>query len=173
MKIEELREQMEREERFFNEWKDWAIVERRLNAAMARVIERDPCLEDSTGERCIAHRLAVYLEDEFGGCRWIGKFNWQAKGRAQHEAWSASPACQSLAKAKARRTSRRTSLSTSAAVSRNLLAIEVKPQKATYSHGPRKAAQHLTDTHLRYAFAASWSIARVGDFEPIERIEIP
>lgn len=85
---------MEREERFFNEWKDWATVERRLKAAMARVIERDSVLlEDSTGERCIAHRLAVYLEDEFGGWHVDCEFNRQGKeGARDTKRVSASPA---------------------------------------------------------------------------------
>ena len=68
MKISELHEQMEREERFFKEWNDWSVVEARIAAALEQVLAYDSVLlEDSTGERSIAHRLAVYLEREFPG----------------------------------------------------------------------------------------------------------
>ena len=177
MKIEELREQLEREERFFNEWKDWAKVERCLNAAMARVIERDSILlEDSTGERCIAHRLAVYLEDEFGGWHVDCEFNRHGEEGARNpKRVSASPALPESRKGQGSK-----DVTPDIIVHRrrrddqNLVAIEVKPSDSDDIPTDReKLRKYLTDAHLRYAFAALM-VYRNGTatFEPIERIEI-
>src|SRR4051812_41886034 len=80
MDLAELRAQTAKEQRLFDEWNDWTRVERSLLAAVDQVRSYDfALLEDSTGERSIAHRLAVYLEREFDGWHVDCEFNRQGE----------------------------------------------------------------------------------------------
>ena len=80
MNISELREQLKQEERECNKWNDWSTVRARIDAALAQVVARDfELLEDGTGERSIAHRLAVYIEEEFPGWHVDCEFNRQGE----------------------------------------------------------------------------------------------
>ncbi len=174
--IEELRAQREREERFFNEWNDWAIIERHLNAAISRVIECDSVLlEDCTGERCIAHRLAVYLEDEFRGWHVDCEFNRQgAKGARGTKRVSASA---DLPESRPGQSTKDVTPDIIVHMrrrdDRNLLAIEVKPSDSGELPTDReKLRKYMSDPHLRYAFAVLVTYRNgSATFEPIERIE--
>jgi hypothetical protein len=80
MKISELNEQLEQEERFFREWNDWSVVEPRIAAALDQVLTDDSALlEDGAGERSVAHRLPIYLGRQFSGWHVDCEFNRQGE----------------------------------------------------------------------------------------------
>lgn len=174
MTIEELERQRAEQERFFSEWNDWAIVESRLQAAMGRVLEFDAALlEDGTGERCIAHRLAVYLEEEFRGWHVDCEFNRQGEeGDRRTKRVSTSPGLP-----ESRLGQRSVDVTPDIVIhrrrtTRNLIAIEVKPSDSGEIPKDReKLRKYLTDPHLRYAFAVLVTYRDGGAaFEPVERI---
>lgn len=174
MKIEDLERQLAEEERFFNVWNDWSIVEERLKIAIARVIECDSfLLEDCTGERSIAHRLAVYLEHEFSGWHVDCEFNRQGEeGDRCTKRVSTSP---DLLESRPDQGS--VDVTPDIIIHwrrkpRNLLAIEVKPSGSVNIPKDReKLRKYLIDPHLRYAFAALVTYRNgTAAFEPVERI---
>jgi hypothetical protein len=174
MNTSELKEEWEREERFFKKWNDWSVVEPRLKAAIARVLECDSVLlEDRTGERCIAHRLAFYLEDEFRGWHVDCEFNRQGEeGDRSTKRVSTSAG---LPESRAGQGS--VDVTPDIIVhlrrkKRNLLAVEVKPSdSAEIPKDREKLRKYLTDFHLRYAFAVLVIYRNgVAAFEPAERI---
>jgi hypothetical protein len=60
MKISQLHEELRRRERDREKPRDWSEIKWRVEAAMAKVVERDfELLEDGPSERAVAHRLAV------------------------------------------------------------------------------------------------------------------
>ncbi len=175
MKISELHEQMEREERFFKEWNDWSVVEARIAAALEQVLAYDSVLlEDSTGERSIAHRLAVYLEREFPGWHVDCEFNRQGE-LGDRATKRVSPSAPLLLES---RPGQGTADVTPDIIihrrrsSRNLLAIEVKPSTSGDLEKDRvKLRQYVCEPHLKYAFAFLVTY-RDGEatFDRLERI---
>lgn len=64
----------------------WDDIERRVRPAMARVVDNDLwVLQHGPSERAVAHRLAVYVEQEFPGWSTDCEYNRQgdAGGRKQ------------------------------------------------------------------------------------------
>ncbi len=178
MDISELNEQWRRELDFFNDWNHWRVVEARLRGALEAVAARDrELLEDNTGERSIAHRLAVWLEHEFGGWHVDCEFNRQ--GDEGERITKRVRASADLPESRAGQGS--TDVTPDIIVHQrrkrwNLLAIEVKPSDSDGLEKDRaKLRAYLTDDQLRYAFAVlvTYSTGREAGFAPIERIIAP
>lgn len=175
MELSELHAVLEEEERFFNEWNDWGVVEPRLKAALAKVLAQDfELLEDATGERSIAHRLAVYLEQDFEGWHVDCEFNRQGE-EGSRGTKRVSPDVPHLPESRA---GQGTADVTPDIIvhwrrkPRNLLAVEVKPaDSADLERDRAKLRRYLTEPHLRYAFAVLVTY-RNGEaaFNAVERI---
>lgn len=178
MKLSELEAQLEAEERFLAEWNDWTRVERCLMAAIEQVLAYDAALlEDGTGERSIAHRLAVYLEREFGGWHVDCEFNRQGEETDRRT----KRVAQALPDLPESRDGQGTADVTPDIIvhwrrkKRNLLAIEVKPSDSGDIPKDRvKLQQYLAEPHLTYLFAVlvTYRNGR-AEFLPIERIPKP
>ena len=175
MELSDLEAQLEREEQFFEEWNDWGRVERGLMAAIEQVLAYDAALlEDGTGERSIAHRLAVYLEREFDGWHVDCEFNRQGEQSKR----VTKRVAQALPDLPESRDGQGTADVTPDIIvhwrrkTRNLLAIEVKPSDSKEIPKDRaKLQQYLSEPHLKYAFAVlvTYRNGR-AEFLPIERI---
>jgi hypothetical protein len=165
LKISELQEQLEQEERFLKNWNDWSVVELRIAAALQQVIAYDAVLlEDGTGER------------EFSGWHVDCEFNRQGE-LGDRTTKRVSPSAPFLPESRPRQGSadvtpdiiihRRRSSS-------NLVAIEVKPSTSRDLEKDRvKLRQYLCEPHLKYAFAVLVTY-RDGEatFDPLERITV-
>lgn len=168
--------QMEADERLFAQWCDWPTVERALAVGLEQVLSHDlVLLQDRTGERCIAHRLAVYLEREFEGWHIDCEFNRQgAEGERITKRVRATAAL-----TESRDGQGSMDVTPDIIVHRrrtvfNLIAIEVKPSDSYGLEKDRaKLGAYLTDDHLRYAFAALVTYQNGGTkFAPIERVRV-
>ena len=175
MRISELNEQLAREERVFNEWNDWSLVEPRIAAALDQVLTDDSALlEDGTGERSIAHRLAVYLERHFPGSHIDCEFNRQGDvDERVTKRVSPSPPVLS----ESRRGQGTADVTPDIIIHRrrnrrNLLAIEVKPSGSDDLPRDReKLRRYLTEPYLVYAFAVLITYRNdEAAFDGIERV---
>jgi hypothetical protein len=131
-------------------------------------------LEDRTGERSIAHRIAVYLEELFR--EWHVDCEFNRQGDVGGRTTKRVSANETLPESREGQGSvdvtpdiivhlRRTR--------RNLLAIEVKPSHSTELPKDReKLRRYLTESHLKYSFAVlvTYHNGR-AEFAPIERVE--
>lgn len=175
MKIDELREQLEHDQRLFKRWNDWSLVEAGISAAIERVLAYDSALlEDRTGERSIAHRLAVYVEREFPGWHVDCEFNRQGE-LDERGTKRVTPRAPLLIESRPGQGS--VDVTPDIIVhqrrrSRNLVAIEVKPSgSADLEKDRAKLRQYLSEPHLKYAFAVLVTYRDgEGAFEPLERI---
>lgn len=167
-------DQMEVDERLYAHWNDWPRVERALAVGLEQVLSYDlVLLQDRTGERCIAHRLAAYLEREFEGWHVDCEFNRQgAEGERITKRVQATAAL-----TESRDGQGSADVTPDIIVHRrrtgfNLIAIEVKPSDSCGLAKDRaKLAAYITDDHLRYAFAALIVYQNGGtEFAPIERV---
>jgi hypothetical protein len=170
-------EQIEADQRLFAHWNDWPRVERALAVGLERVLSDDlALLQDRSGERCIAHRLAAYLDREFRGWHVDCEFNRQgAEGERVTKRVRASEAL-----TESREYQGSVDVTPDIIIHRrrtgfNLIAIEVKPSDSWGSAKDRaKLGAYLTDDHLRYAFAALVVYQTGGtEFAPIERVTLP
>jgi hypothetical protein len=175
MELEAFRKQQEREEEFFKHWNNWSLVEPCIKEALAKVEALDfGLLEDRTGERSIAHRIAVYLEKLFR--EWHVDCEFNRQGDVGGRTTKRVSANETLPESREGQGSvdvtpdiivhlRRTR--------RNLLAIEVKPSHSTELPKDReKLRRYLTESHLKYSFAVlvTYHNGR-AEFAPIERVE--
>src|SRR5688572_11314444 len=176
VKLSEMTDLIRQRERESEEVGDWSTIRQRIETALAIVVERDfELLEDGPSERSVAHRLAVYLEDEFRGWHVDCEFNRQGEeGDRGTKRVSTSP---DLPESREGQDS--VDVTPDIIVhwrrkTRNLLAIEVKPSTSDEIPKDReKLRKYLTDPHLRYAFAVlvTYRNGRAA-FEPIERITV-
>lgn len=168
--------EFEADERFLAYWRAWPNVERALAIGLEQVLSNDlVLLQDRTGERCIAHRLAVYLERQFEGWHVDCEFNRQgAEGDRGTKRVRATAAL-----TESRNGQGSVDVTPDIIVHRrrtefNLIAIEVKPSDSFGLAKDRaKLGAYLTDDHLRYAFAALVVYQNGGtEFAPIERVTV-
>ncbi len=173
MNPSEMEELIRQQEAHFVTYKDWSAIEPRVKTALAKVEEYDfELLADGPSERAVAHRLAVYLEQDFSGWHVDCEFNRQGEerkrgtkrvstsgllGRSRKDGWADVSPDIVIHK---RRTAH------------NLLAIEVKlADSAGLARDREKLRKYLTEEHLRYAFAILVTYRNGGtSFEPLERI---
>jgi hypothetical protein len=168
-------DQMEADERLFAQWNDWPRVERSLALGLGKVLSHDvELLQDRTGERCIAHRLAGYLEREFEGWHVDCEFNRQGDSERITKRVRAT-----VALPESRDGQGSVDVTPDIIVHRrrngfNLIAIEVKPFDSCGLAKDRvKLEAYLKDEHLRYAFAALVVYQNGGtEFASIERVTV-
>lgn len=167
-------DQIEANEGLFTHWNNWPRVERALILGLKRVLSDDlVLLQDRTGERCIAHRLAAYLDREFRGWHVDCEFNrYGAEGERVTKRVLATEAL-----TESREGQGSVDITPDIIVHRrrtafNLIAIEVKPSDSRGLAKDRAKLQaYLTDNPLRYAFAALVVFKNGGtEFAPIERV---
>ena len=161
--------------------RQWPVIEEKLRCALALVTERDrDLLEDGRNERAVAHRLAVYLEDQFQGWHIHCEFNRQGstngpEDERSRKQISAEPpllppseegGVWALVDPDIIVHRRRTKL--------NLLVIEVKPaSSAGIKRDKAKLMKYLTDEHLGYTFAVlvTYRIGADAGFEALFRVQ--
>lgn len=156
----------------------WESVKQQIETALQRVLERDKdLLVDAASERCISHRIAVYLEEHYQYPEWNVdvEFNRMGVGRNPKEVEKTKLLPPSKGSDGAR-------VFPDIIVHKrgpngpNLVAIEVKPV-----HGPKeeierdrdKLQQYLGNEKLGYSHAVML-LYRTGHramFEPVKPIE--
>jgi hypothetical protein len=168
--------EMELEAARFEAEHRWDRVERRLNNAIERVMDRDRrLLEDGRSERCVAHRLAVYLEQEFEGFNWHVdcEFNRQGANRDPKRVTASPHLPESRKGTGLADVSPDIIVHQRGADGTNLLIIEVKiAGDKGIPRDEAKLQRYLTEPHLHYTFAAliTYRTGSAAGFEPIKPI---
>jgi hypothetical protein len=159
MNLEELErefQEFEREVASFRGERGWQQVAAKLDRAIATVMERDrSVVADGRNERAVAHRLAIYLQDEFPRWHVDCEFNRQGKNRERKKVAAKRPYLPP-----SRRGSKYALVDPDVNVHRrgpdgpNLLAIELKVAGSSDLKRDRaKLKAYLTEPHLRYTYA--------------------
>jgi hypothetical protein len=170
MKLEEFKKEMER----LANIDAWPVIKGRILRALDRVLEHDhELLEDGRSERAVAHRLAVYLEQEFPGWHADCEFNRQGDDRGPKRV-SSEPLLPESHKGTNLADVNPDIIIHRRRTGSNLLAIEVKPSSSKELDRDRaKLRKYLSEQHLKYEYAVL-VIYHIGDgahFEPLERIQ--
>jgi len=147
----------------------WEEIEHRLHRAMSLVLDNDSYLiEHGPSERAVAHRLAVYLEQEFPEWHVDCEYNRQGGDTSRKQVRlngvlkNADPDIIVHRRGRVDRDG--------SGPGRNLLAVEVKPQDGDpkeIRHDMNKLLEYLDTHHYAFAVLVLYEIGGYG-FKRIE-----
>ena len=168
-------EEFEREVAALRGERGWQQIATRLNRAIAMVMEGDSdVVANGRNERAVAHRLALYLQNEFPRWHVDCEFNRQGRNRERKKVEAKRPSLPPSRKgSKYALVDPDVNIHKRGPDGPNLLAIELKVAgTADLKRDRAKLKAYLTESHLRYEYAVLLTYQTGADarFDPPERV---